>query len=413
MSVKSSKLPQLIKTNGKDPGSFISTTREDLWQGAKSQYLSSTPSQKKKSSEHYFSSHFSELSSSKQNILTNHHSDEKFKLNNYNGSFKQASTSKICQSSESSRSCCPKYLNHDTNCLKHQTNLNSSNSDSNISLEMMFLIREHSKTLATVNKISKRLEELEKKVDDISKGVFKVEACSSSTLKEGESNSAALILSDDSGGEYSRTTGTTIDDDELLSLLQQITKCSHQIKQTQEAQINQNQILTNSLNRVYSRPFNQVINEPQNGSAKLEFQTFSNSSIKPQSLSALLSEPSSDRFLNNVYQMMEEKNSLFSNSGSNLISNLSQVSMLQSMPASSPNDTLYNQINHAQNLIEKKRQVRLESQFKKAEEWFANQLVLKAHDNQIVPRHNNKAESKEALLMLKKEKKRKETKKGN
>jgi len=378
--IKSSKLPQLIRNNVRESEAFsCSANRETQWPGARSQYSYSALNKKRSSfPEHSFSPHISRLSSIKQKFSSDRHSEEKHQPNNHNGSFKQTlSPSELCHKSEQSCLSGSEYLNHDLNHLNEPVNVASFPSDHNISIEMMFLIREHSKTLAAVNKISKRLEELEQKVDNISKGISKVDPCSS-TIKDGESNSGALILSDDSGGEYSRTTtGTATDDDELLSLLQQITKCSHQIKQTQEAQIYQNQVLSNSFTRAYSRPSNQLFSDSQNVLSKIESPTYSSSLSKQQSLSALLSEPSSEQFLNNIYQMMDNKNSLLSSHGSNL----NQASVLQSLSTCRIDRTLKNQIDRAQNLIEKRRQDGLESQYKKAEEWLVNQLLLRAHNH--------------------------------
>lgn len=161
---------------------------------------------------------------------------------------------------------------------------NSGNVSSNItegvsftpSPEILFLVREHAKTLKTLSCISKRLEQLENKVCDIQRTVnntntMQLSCTSSSSSSNIQCNSAHCadvhckvrgkcahndggdaitasgskkhlgnngILSDDSGGEYSRTTnGTVADEDELISLLDQIAKCSQQIRDTQANQV--------------------------------------------------------------------------------------------------------------------------------------------------------------------------------
>ena len=131
--------------------------------------------------------------------------------------------------------------------------------------EIMFLIREHAKTLANLSCISKRLEQLEAKVCDIQRTVTESSAGKSMTasssspggimvtssgneVKVGSSGHNNHILSDDSGGEYSRTTnGTTADEDELISLLDQIVKHSQQIRETQSQQAMQQHVLVNSI----------------------------------------------------------------------------------------------------------------------------------------------------------------------
>lgn len=126
----------------------------------------------------------------------------------------------------------------------------SSPLTSELSPEIYFLIRQHAKTLTAINKITNRLEKLEHKVEDICKKVKQIDKFNESRgmggggggIKKGESSSSSgnnnatttpNALSDDSGVEYSRTTtGTGHDDDELLCLLNQITKFSDSIKQT-------------------------------------------------------------------------------------------------------------------------------------------------------------------------------------
>lgn len=124
----------------------------------------------------------------------------------------------------------------------------------NPSPEILFLVREHAKTVSAISNISKRLDQLEVRVCDIQKSVCHNKSSSSSAAitdpKASSSCVAAHVLSDDSGGEYSRTTnGTNTDEDELLSLLDQLAKCSQQIRDTQQAQQSQQYGLLNSLTR--------------------------------------------------------------------------------------------------------------------------------------------------------------------
>ncbi|KAI1278818.1 hypothetical protein HDE_14198 [Halotydeus destructor] len=128
---------------------------------------------------------------------------------------------------------------------------NSSTPNYVPSPEIMFMVREHAKTISAISSISKRLEQLEVKVCDIQKNVTQCNSSNSKTEpKASTSSTVPQVLSDDSGGEYSRTTnGTNVDEDELLSLLDQIAKCSQQIRETQQAQLGQQSALMNSLPR--------------------------------------------------------------------------------------------------------------------------------------------------------------------
>ena len=129
--------------------------------------------------------------------------------------------------------------------------------------EVLFLIKSHAKTISAINNISKKLEQLEVKVCDISKqsshrqnvGTTK---CSNKAIDSGKCHQhscAAHVLSDDSGGEYSRSThtnGTATDEDELMSLLDQIGRCSQSIRDTRQG-VNQS-----SLSRVDYHPIHDV-----------------------------------------------------------------------------------------------------------------------------------------------------------
>ena len=111
--------------------------------------------------------------------------------------------------------------------------------------EILFLVQQQAKTLSTLSAISKRLEELEVKVCDIQRTVSatsskKMDQLNPSSSKCSASGQQLNVLSDDSGGEYSRTTnGTTVDEDELISLLDQIAKYSQTIRDTQQTQAQQ------------------------------------------------------------------------------------------------------------------------------------------------------------------------------
>jgi len=104
--------------------------------------------------------------------------------------------------------------------------------------EILFLIREHAKTLAALNRISNRLSNLEKKVENIIQKINQIDQNKFKPDKKVEKceNGLNHVLSDDSGGEFSQST-TETDDDELLSLLDQIAKFSVIIKQTQQQNI--------------------------------------------------------------------------------------------------------------------------------------------------------------------------------
>ena len=119
--------------------------------------------------------------------------------------------------------------------------------------EILFLVQQQAKTLSTLSAISKRLEELEVKVCDIQRTMAtsscrhatpaptatgsELHVTPASSSSKCSANGQQNVLSDDSGGEYSRTTnGTTVDEDELISLLDQIAKYSQTIRETQQSQ---------------------------------------------------------------------------------------------------------------------------------------------------------------------------------
>lgn len=121
----------------------------------------------------------------------------------------------------------------------NNNNNNNTNLTGLVNPEIYFLIKEHAKTLAAIDKITRRLSDLEVRVDDILTKLLQIEESNkiNSNAKENKINSKRpdlsgnQVVSDDSGGEYSRTTvGTGIDDDELLSLLNYIGKISDTIK---------------------------------------------------------------------------------------------------------------------------------------------------------------------------------------
>jgi hypothetical protein len=122
--------------------------------------------------------------------------------------------------------------------------------------EILFLVQQQAKTLSSLSAISKRLDELEVRVCDIQRTVTANNSSSSSKSKTKTTTADHLmiassskcsasgqqlnVLSDDSGGEYSRTTsGTNVDEDELISLLDQIAKYSQTIRDTQQTQAQQ------------------------------------------------------------------------------------------------------------------------------------------------------------------------------
>lgn len=205
-------------------------------------------------------------------------------------------------------------LNTSNNNLSNSNDNNSNNSkrrhsstnrrEPKLAPEIIFLIREHAKTLESISLITRKLHEIELKVDQMSNkltdrnsgpcnfdigasngphrlyvqtnhhqqqqkalhlqqqqpsqvGHSTLDTCHSSKRASTSSHSAAVpnVLSDDSGGEYGRNTNTTNttnntnsgDEDELLSLLDKITKCSHHIQQTQAVAAAQSNAVLHSI----------------------------------------------------------------------------------------------------------------------------------------------------------------------
>lgn len=172
--------------------------------------------------------------------------------------------------------------------------------------EILFLVREQAKTFSALNSICKRLKSLETSVCDMKRNVSQLNSNRSSksasielaeancSAKGATSSSNPLVLSDDSGGEYSRTTnGTNVDDDELLSLLDQIAKCSQQIQQ--QAHGSQQQYLV----------LNSLTNGVQNSSTPIHHQNHHRSSNGPvqSAMNALYNNTTESSLLGSTRQL--------------------------------------------------------------------------------------------------------------
>ena len=119
--------------------------------------------------------------------------------------------------------------------------------------EILFLVREHAKTISAINSISKRLDQLEVKVCDIHKSIVQSPSKSSVTPSTsaapvaGSSSDPKLAnVCTNSDGGVSEDSGLLAEpEDELLSILDQIARCSEAIRETQARQY----VLMNSLPR--------------------------------------------------------------------------------------------------------------------------------------------------------------------
>lgn len=170
---------------------------------------------------------------------------------------------------------------------------------------VLFLLRQQAKTELTLNTISERLDKLERKIRDIQ-----------NTVASGSLSKCSCRASDDSGGEYSRTTnGTTVDEDELISLLDQIAKYSQTIRDTQQTAAQQ-QLASLSSPPVHQQHHHRQHSQQQSpSSARLHHQklhqkeqqqqqpssqTQPRSGTESSSLSALLFEPNLSSVLANL-----------------------------------------------------------------------------------------------------------------
>ena len=162
----------------------------------------------------------------------------------------------------------------------------ATTSTTELTPEIYFLIRQHAKTLEAINKITNNVDKLEHKIDDIYRKVKQINKYNESRgvgIKKGESSSSSGTTpnapSEDSGVEYNSwtTNETGQDDDELLSLLNQITKFSDSIKKRQ------------------SQPL-----PPGSQSSPTRLNNCPNSSSALQSFSALLFESNVENFLANL-----------------------------------------------------------------------------------------------------------------
>jgi len=236
---------------------------------------------------------------SEQSNLTNNSSQPNV-TNNVSNHMKHSNSKKLSSTGSTNRSSESSRFNETNSNVTIKSDLNKFNKSPKLAPEIIFLIKEHAKTLETINQISKKLQEIELKVDDISQRLSKenslnvatdlthvekndhlkidshhqkelnqtrlpystykdVDQLSNNHLSNNLSNNATnipnnQILSDDSGGEYGNktTTKTVSDDDELLSILEKITKCSHHILQTQQAYQQQGTAIYNSLSKPYA-----------------------------------------------------------------------------------------------------------------------------------------------------------------
>ena len=215
-----------------------------------------------------------------------------------------------------------------------KSDISKFNKNPKLAPEILFLIKEHAKTLETINQISKKLQEIELKVDDISARLSRDNSLnhsytktinnhlqndhqqinktinqlklqqhnhhqakdqlnqryttfkdldnhhlSNNNLSQNNSTNNATniphtnqILSDDSGGEYGNKTNKTVnDEDELLSILDKITKCSHHILQTQQA-YQQGNVIYNSLSKSYAYNNNGLISNNNNNNNQFNLQ---------------------------------------------------------------------------------------------------------------------------------------------
>lgn len=298
--------------------------------------------------------------------------------------------------------------------------------DSSMSPEMLFLIKEHSKTRQQLSKISKRLKDLEDKVNKITQKVSNHEILScnnnhgnNNDIRAGNCKSGDIpaacgnISSDDSGGEYSRTTNGTTDEDELLSLLDLINKHSYQIRQKEMIQDNPltcnstihsfpqpipTRSARHSLNIIRDRtnlsPFHQSSNHSSphhhhNHQSNLVGLTSSNdlhgiseSSVsRPQSLSALLFEPNTRSFLDSVNDFIDEKPSSCLSLDASQVSSNHHPTAYQSQSVPSSEDAIIKtQLNHAHRLSNKKHT-------DTADEWLSANPLLSHPTSQ--PPHLN------------------------
>lgn len=274
-----------------------------------------------------------------------------------------------------------------------QAELDRSNlspyTDTYISPEMLFLIREHSKTREQLSKISKRLKDLEDKVNKISMKVSNHESLpciinhgNNVNCKSGDPGVCGNISSDDSGGEYSRTTNGTTDEDELLSLLDLINKQSYQIRQKEMIQqdnplacnsnnsfpqLIQSRSARHSLNNIRERsnlsPFHQSHHtSPHHHHSNLvglsssgDLHGISESSVsRPLSLSALLFEPNTRSFLDSVNHLIDDKRPTFTSLDAPQVANTNHPAYQSQSVPTNEDAIMKTQLNHTHRLSDNK-----------------------------------------------------------
>lgn len=303
-------------------------------------------------------------------------------------------------------------LNHDVNKQKQSVGLYSSSSpstsststsshDTELKPEILFLVRKHAEAIDRINKLEKRIEQIELSKSNVSSPETSVK-CNVMSPEVSHLSTNKMICkernttSDDSGGEYSRA--TISDDDELSSLLDQIAKYSKQIHQNQH-QVNQQSCMTQSIlprqsmvhqTPMYSLPV--VEKSASNFTQQPRRRLQSQYAIKPlqpsqplQSLSALLFDPNVNNVLDNLDQLIDDQIPIASNAFSRSLSQQTSIYDEIGLPSggkstqgalnSHSNSQSTNwEIEKLKSMIKEKEKQEFESQMRLSQQWLANQL---------------------------------------
>lgn len=306
-------------------------------------------------------------------------------------------------------------LSNDVNKQKQSVDLSSppstppstsststSSHDTELRPEILFLVRKHAEAIDRINKLEKRIEQIELSKSNVSSPETSVKCnVMSPEVSHSRTNQISCkernTTSDDSGGEYSRA--TISDDDELSSLLDQIAKYSKQIHQNQR-QVNQQSCMSQSIlprqsmvhqiTPMYSLPA--VEKSTSNFTQQPRRRLQSQHAIKPlqpsqplQSLSALLFDPNVNNVLDHLDQLIDDQIPIASNAFSRSLSQQTSIYDEIGLPSggkstqgalnSDSNSQSTNwEIEKLKSMIKEKEKQEFESQMRLSQQWLANQL---------------------------------------
>lgn len=191
------------------------------------------------------------------------------------------------------------YSNQINSCLNCDKLITHSDHNFNLSSEFLFFIKLRAKTLSLISGLTQRLDKLNEKIENLaSKHFNQLNSCL--RTEDTEIISDQTVTSETkSGDEFSGT--TEANEDELLSLLNQIIHHSNQIKQ--QALLNRPSE-TSLFEDHKSKLIFENVKHKSVSTLEVDFSQ-APLSLNSNSITTLLYEPDNQRFLESVHQMMK------------------------------------------------------------------------------------------------------------